>query len=202
MIRVALAATLVVALAGCGSSTATGPAGRATLWVTRDRGAQVLHVAQVPAGSSVMQALERVAKVKTRYGGRYARSVDGLEEHGQHAWFYYVNGYLADRSAAEYRLRPGDLAWWDYRAWRDPAQDPVVIGAFPQPFLRGYDGQRRPAIVVTRSRAGCRRWRGGCTRGSRLRVRRCRVERTCCSWALAPEQGSGCAAPRPRPARR
>ena len=149
MSRVALAATLVVALAGCGSSTTTGPAGRATLWVTRDRGAQVLHVAQVPAGSSVMLALERVAKVKTRYGGRYARSVDGLEEHGRHAWFYYVNGYLADRSAAEYRLRPGDLAWWDYRAWRDPAQDPVVIGAFPQPFLRGYDGERRPAIVVS-----------------------------------------------------
>jgi hypothetical protein len=147
--RVALAATLVVALAGCGSSTTKGRSGHATLWVTRDRGAQVLHVAQVPAGSSVMQALERVAKVKTRYGGRYARAVDGLEEHGQRAWFYYVNGYLADRSAAEYRLRAGDLAWWDYRAWRDPAQDPVVLGAFPQPFLRGYDGRRRPAIVVS-----------------------------------------------------
>ena len=48
--RAALAAALAVALAGCGSSSATGPAGRATLWVTRDRGAHVLHVAQVPAG--------------------------------------------------------------------------------------------------------------------------------------------------------
>jgi hypothetical protein len=153
--RAALAAVLAVALAGCGSSSATGPAGRATLWVTRDRGAHVLYSTRVPAGESVLQALDRVAKVKTRFGGRYVRGVDGVEEHGNRSWFYYVNGYLADRSAADYRLRPGDLAWWDYRAWRDPAQDPVVLGAFPQPFLNGYDGKRRPAVVLsTDSRAG------------------------------------------------
>jgi hypothetical protein len=109
----------------------------------------VLHAERVPAGESVMQALDRVASVKTRFGGRYVRSVDGVGEQSRRSWFYYVNGYLADRSAADYRLRPGDLAWWDYRAWRDPAQDPVVLGAFPQPFLSGYDGKRRPAVVVS-----------------------------------------------------
>jgi hypothetical protein len=147
--RAALAAVLAVALAGCGSSSATGPAGRATLWVTRDRGAQVLYSTSVPAGESVLQALDRVAKVETRFGGRYVRAVDGVDGHGNRSWFYYVNGYLADRSAADYRLRPGDLAWWDYRAWHNPAQDPVVVGAFPQPFLSGYDGKRRPAVVVS-----------------------------------------------------
>ena len=126
--------------------------------MTRDRGAQVLHSTSVPAGESVLQALDRVAKVKTRFGGRYVRGVDGVEEHGNRAWFYYVNGYLADRSAADYRLRAGDLAWWDYRSWRDPAQDPVVVGAFPQPFLSGYDGKRRPAVVVS---TDPRRSRGG-----------------------------------------
>jgi hypothetical protein len=146
--RLLLGAFVAVALAGCGSSSTTSPAGHATLWVTRDRGAHVLHVARVPAGTSVMQALERVAKVKTRFGGRYVRSVDGVEEHGQTAWFYYVDGYLADRSAADYRLRHGELAWWDYRSWRDPADDPAVVGAFPEPFLHGYDGDRRPAVVV------------------------------------------------------
>ena len=149
MRRAALAAVLAVALAGCGSSSATGPAGRATLWVTRDRGAHVLHSTRVPAGESVLQALDRVAKVETRFGGRYVRAVDGVEEHGNRSWFYYVNGYLADRSAADYRLRAGDLAWWDYRAWHNPSQDPVVVGAFPQPFLSGYDGKRRPAVVVS-----------------------------------------------------
>jgi Domain of unknown function (DUF4430) len=95
-----------------------------------------------------MQALDRVAAVKTRYGGRYVRSVDGVDEQGRRSWFFYVNGYLADRGAADYRLGPGDVEWWDFRAWRDPAQDPVVVGAFPEPFLHGYDGKRRPAVVV------------------------------------------------------
>ncbi|HEY7018444.1 MAG TPA: DUF4430 domain-containing protein [Gaiellaceae bacterium] len=149
MRRAALAALLAVALAGCGSSSTTGSAGRATLWVTRDRGAQVLHVASVPAGESVLQALDRLADVKTRFGGRYVRSVDGVSEHGQRAWFYYVNGYLADRGSADYRLHAGDLAWWDYRAWRNPAQDPLVVGAFPQPFLNGYGGKRRKTVVVS-----------------------------------------------------
>ena len=144
-------AALAVALAGCGSAKSSS--GSATLWVTRDRGAVVLHAEQVPAGESVMQALDRVASVKTRFGGRYVRSVDGLAEQGHRSWFYYVNGYLADRSAADYRLRPGDLAWWDYRSWHDPAQDPVVAGAFPQPFLSGFDGKRRPAVVVSSSPA-------------------------------------------------
>lgn len=149
----ALAAAFAVVLAGCGSSSSTGPAGRATLWVTRDRGTHVLHSTRVPAGESVLQALDRVAKVKTRFGGRYVRGVDGFEERGNRAWFYYVNGYLADRSAADYRLRPGDLAWWDYRVWHDPAQDPVVVGAFPQPFLGGYDGKRRQTVIVALDRS-------------------------------------------------
>lgn len=151
-------AALAVALAGCGSAKSSS--GSATLWVTRDRGAVVLHAEQVPAGESVMQALDRVASVQTRYGGRYVRSVDGVSEQSRRSWFYYVNGYLADRSAADYRLRAGDVAWWDYRAWRDPAQDPVVLGAFPQPFLSGYDGKRRSAVVIStdpRARAVARR---------------------------------------------
>jgi hypothetical protein len=148
-VRVAAVAALAIVLAGCGSSSTTSPAGRATLWVTRDRGAHVLHVDRVPSGTSVMRALERVAKVETRFGGRYVRSIDGHEEHGRTAWFYYVNGYLADRSAAEYRLRAGDLAWWDLRGWRDPADDPLVVGAFPQPFLSGYDGERRRTVIVS-----------------------------------------------------
>jgi hypothetical protein len=144
--RLLAAATLTVALAGCGSSA--DRAGRATVWVTRDRGARVLHVARVPAGLTAMQALERVAKVRTRYGGRYVQAVDGIAEHGRRSWFYYVDGYLADRGATEYRLHRGEVEWWDYRAWRDPAQDPVVIGAFPEPFLHGYDGRRRPVAVL------------------------------------------------------
>ena len=145
---------LAALAAGCGS--AAGAGGQATLWVTRDRGAIVVHTARVPAGESAAQALERVTKVETRYGGRYVHAVDGVAEHGRRSWFYYVNGYLADRSAADYRLRAGDVEWWDYRSWRNPAQDPVVVGAFPEPFLHGFGGNRRPALVVTADRAAGR----------------------------------------------
>ena len=144
---------LVVLSAGCGSQTRSG---RAVVWVTRDRGAHVLHVEKVPAGLSAIQGLERVAKVETRYGGRYVRSVDGVAEQGQRAWFYYVNGYLADRSAAEYKLRAGDVEWWDYRPWKDPAQDPLAVGSFPQPFASGYDGRRRRTVIVTREQGSVR----------------------------------------------
>jgi Domain of unknown function (DUF4430) len=163
--HVALLAVALVA-AGCGSTQAGS--GRATVWVTRDRGAHVLHVGKVPAGLNAMQAVERLGKVETTYGGRYLRSVDGVEEHGRRAWFYYVNGYLADRASTDYRLRAGDVLWWDYRSWRDPAQDPVIVGAFPEPFLHGYAGKRRPAAIVY---AGPARRRGALALGRVLHTR-------------------------------
>ena len=109
-------------------------------------------MATVPAGLTALQGLDRVAKLKTRYGGRYVRAVDGLAEHGRTSWFYYVNGYLADQGSAEYRLRAGDVEWWDYRSWRDPLDDAVVVGAFPEPLVHGYGGKRRPTVVLSGDR--------------------------------------------------
>lgn len=133
-------------LAAC--SGGGGEEGQATLWVTRG-GSEVLHELEVPAGVTVLQALERDADVDTRYGGRFVQAIDGLE--GSLAagrdWFYFVNGYEADRGAAEYRLRAGDVAWWDFRSWRGRREEPVVVGAFPEPFLHGYGGKTRPVAV-------------------------------------------------------
>jgi len=112
--RVAL--LLVLILAGCGGSNS----GTATLKVTRDRGHHVLLVAPVPAGLTAMQALERKAKVKTSYGGRFVVSINGLASTPHHDWFYFVNGVAGDRSAVEVRVHKGDIEWWDYRAWSDP----------------------------------------------------------------------------------
>ena len=144
MRRVALALAALV-VAGCGG--APGGDEKATVWVTRDRGAEVLLVRSVPAGLTVMQALQREADVETRYGGRFVQAINGLEGSARRDWFYFVNGFEADRGAVEYRLRAGDVVWWDYRAWTGPLQEPVVVGAFPEPFLHGYAGKRRPAVV-------------------------------------------------------
>lgn len=134
-----LALLFVLVLAGCG-----GGNGSATLWVTRDRGQHVLLVARVPAGLTAMQALERKAKVKTSYGGRFVDEIGGVASAPRRDWFYFVNGVPPSRSAVEVRLREGDNLWWDYRSWRDANEVQAVVGAFPQPFLRG------PAVVVGR----------------------------------------------------
>jgi hypothetical protein len=97
-----------------------------------------------------MQALDRMAEIKTRYAGRYVQSIDGTEGSiaARSDWFYFINGYEADRSAAEYRLRDGDVEWWDFRSWRTRMREPIVVGAFPEPFLHGYGGSRLQARVV------------------------------------------------------
>jgi hypothetical protein len=136
-------------LAGCGGSGGEGGTGTATLWVTRDRGAELLLEARVPVGQTLMRALASELEVETRYGGRFLQSAAGLESgnDGQRDWFWFVNGYEGDRSAAEYRLREGDVAWWDYRDWQREGEARVVVGAFPEPFLHGFGGKTRPAVV-------------------------------------------------------
>jgi hypothetical protein len=146
--RRACALLVLLLLAGCGGSAGEED-GTATLWVTRDRGATLLHEAEVTAGQTLMRALASELDVETRYGGRFLQSIDGLEGdlEAQRDWFWFVNGYEGDRSAAEYRLRDGDVAWWDYRGWEREGEARVIVGAFPEPFLHGYGGKTRPAAV-------------------------------------------------------
>jgi hypothetical protein len=136
-VKSALLLVLAFAVTGCGGAREHGTA---TLWVTRDRGAQVLYDGTVPAGLTAMQALERARKVTTRYGGRFVQSIDGIDGSAtrQRDWFYFVDGIEGDRSAAEVTLRPGDVEWWDYRNWTGSSMSvPVVVGAYPKPFIGG-----------------------------------------------------------------
>ena len=144
-LRFVTLALAVAALAGCGGAGE----GKATLWITRDAGARVLLVREVPAGLTAMQALDRAADVKTRYAGRFVQAINGMEGslNERRDWFYFINGVQADRSAAEYRLHRGDIEWWDYRSWRGNPEYPVVIGAFPEPLIHGFDGKTRPTAV-------------------------------------------------------
>jgi hypothetical protein len=132
---------LTLALAGCGGSGRGH--GTATLWVTSDNGAHVLFAGAVPAGDNGIRTVERKLKITTRYGGRYLQSVNGLEGSlaQQRDWFYFLNGVDGDRSAAELTLRAGDTLWWDFRRWSGATMHiPVVLGAYPEPFLHGFPG--------------------------------------------------------------
>jgi hypothetical protein len=149
--RIALFLILLAAVsfAGCGQRGK----GKAQVWVTRDRGATVLDRGTVPVGLTALQGLDRIARIETGYGGAFVNEIDGVagSRTRQRDWFFFVNGYEADRGAASYRLRAGDVEWWDYRSWRGSERVPVVVGAFPEPFLHGYDGKRRAAAVRFRS---------------------------------------------------
>jgi Domain of unknown function (DUF4430) len=143
---VALLAALL--LVGCGEER-SGEEGAASLWITRDRGEEVVLTTDVPAGVTAMQALDGEAHVETRFGGRFVQSIDGIEGSlaGRRDWFYFVNGIESDRAATEYRLHSGDVLWWDFREWGEVMRAPVVVGAFPEPFLHGFGGETRPAAV-------------------------------------------------------
>ena len=150
--RLLLGLLLALLLSGCGGAAGgegAPDAGTATLWVTRDLGREVVFTATVPAGRSVLQALDEVAEVETRYGGRFVQAIEGIAGSltGQHDWFFFVNGIEPDLGAAEVRLRPGDVAWWDFRSWQETHEAPVVVGAFPEPFVHGFGGRRRPVEV-------------------------------------------------------
>jgi hypothetical protein len=88
--------------------------------------------------------------VETRFGGRFVQSIDGVKgggPGGMRDWFFFVNGVEAEVGAAEYELSPGDRVQWDFRDWGTAMRVPAIVGAFPEPFLNGIDGRRRPVRV-------------------------------------------------------
>jgi hypothetical protein len=142
-----------LATAGCGLGPGNG-VGDVELTVTRDYGTvPVLHreVGGVTESDTVMRVLERNAEIGTRYGGGFVQSIDGLEAQESVDrsldWFFYVDGVESTVGAADYSLHGGELVWWDYRDWGAAMRVPAVVGSWPQPFLDGYDGRRRPVAV-------------------------------------------------------
>jgi Domain of unknown function (DUF4430) len=146
-VRPVVLVAVVLALAGCGGGHTHGTA---TLWVTQDHGAHVLFSGTVPAGLTAMQTLTRVQKVGTRYGGRYVQSIDGISGSlsNEQDWFFFVNGIESGTGAAEVKLKPGDIEWWDYRSWKGSGMTvPVVVGAFPEPFVHGFQWAKPGATI-------------------------------------------------------
>jgi len=148
------AALVAAAVSGCGLGPGDEQAGAgAVLRVTRDFGHELVgsaRLARVREGETVMRALRAEFDVETRFGGRFVQAIDGLGgggSGGEVDWFYFVNGVEAGVGAAEYELSPGDRVQWDYRDWATTMRVPAIVGAFPEPFLHGFEGKRRPVRV-------------------------------------------------------
>jgi Domain of unknown function (DUF4430) len=150
---VAIALCAALAAAGCGLGPGKG-LGDVELTVTRDFGTvPMLHrqLDDVTEADTVMRALERSTDISTAYGGGFVQSIEGLEGETRGGerfdWLFYVNGVESTIGAAAYDLKGGESVWWDYRDWSAALQVPAVVGSWPQPFLDGYDGKRRPVAV-------------------------------------------------------
>ncbi|HEY1480506.1 MAG TPA: DUF4430 domain-containing protein [Gaiellales bacterium] len=145
MKRRAVAATLAVlclVVAGCHSKSKAAPTAgdpTASIVVTRDLGDRSLLDARVAPGQTVMAALQGIAKVSTRYGGRFVESIDGVSGSLRETadWTYFVNGLEARVGATDVKLHTGDRVWWDFRPWADLPTVPAVVGSFPEPFVHG-----------------------------------------------------------------
>jgi Domain of unknown function (DUF4430) len=153
-VRRALAALITAALvAGCGFGAGDEVEGGAQLRVTRDFGREALGAARLDTlreDQTVMRFLRSEFDVETRFGGRFVQTIDGLSGAGPartRDWFFFVNGIESDIGAAEYELSPGDRVQWDNRHWGAAMRVPAIVGAFPEPFLSGTEGRRRPVRV-------------------------------------------------------
>jgi hypothetical protein len=146
----AVAATLAaLALGGCGFGAGESSEGGARLDLTHDFGnerGESHTVVRVHESDTVMRFIQKTHEVKTRYGGDFVQSVDGVA--GDRAkrldWFYYVNGIEADVGASDFALSDGDRIQWDFHSWRAAMRVPGIVGAFPEPFLHGYRGKKLP----------------------------------------------------------
>jgi hypothetical protein len=147
---------LLAALAGAGCGFGEGEergGGGAELNVTRDFGHERLGSARLESvreGETVMRLLRSGFDIDTRFGGRFVQAIDGLEGQGaggEADWFYFVNGVEAGVGAADFELSPGDRIQWDYRDWGAAMRVPAIVGAYPEPFLHGLEGERRPVRV-------------------------------------------------------
>jgi Domain of unknown function (DUF4430) len=150
---IAALAVAFAALAGCGLGAGEEQEGGAQLRVTRDFGHAELGSARLDAlreDHTVMRFLRSEFEVDTSFGGRFVQAIDGLEgtgPSGSRDWFFFVNGVESGTGAAEYELSPGDRVQWDHRRWDTAMRVPAIVGAFPEPFLSGMEGERRPVRV-------------------------------------------------------
>ena len=147
---------IAIALAGCGLIAASAPT-TVELLVTREFGSAALHrsgALRAGSGETVIDLLDSELPVITGPGGKLVRGIDGLSGGAQAGapgqmdeWSYYINGVQASKAPAATSVHPGDHIWWDLHDTVEAKEIPAVVGAFPEPFLNGFEGARLPVRI-------------------------------------------------------
>ena len=121
--------------------------------VTRDFGAEVIareRSADVPDDQTVLGLLQEEMAVELGPDGSVS-AIEGFRARTRDgdpvAWSYFVNGVRGTQPAAERTLSPGDRVWWDLNPGLAGGRPSAVVGSFPEPFLSGFEGRRRPVRV-------------------------------------------------------
>ncbi len=121
--------------------------------VTRDHGAEAVGVArtsEIDSDETVLSLLEEAFAVEAGGDG----TVDSIEGHAAGRrdgrpvdWAHYVNGIRASAPADRTPVSVGDRIWWDLNADAGGIEPAAVVGSFPEPFLSGTAGKRRPVRI-------------------------------------------------------
>ena len=153
VVSLIIASSLAILFCGCQSQ----PSGEIAVKVivTQNFGNDLMldESVIVTNGANALDALKKVARVETKYGGGFIEAIDGIKSQYSGSkvkkdWLFYVNGISANVGVLDYKLRGGDVAHWDFHDWSFRAFIPAIIGDFPQPFLDGYQGKILPTIIV------------------------------------------------------
>ena len=146
---------MVAAAALAAPAPAPADGDRVAVLVCRNFSPPPLAERAVPArGRSALRLLEECARVETAFGGAFVSRIDGLPaaktRDAGRAWFYYLNGILAERGAAACLPEPGDTVQWDLHPWEGVRQVRAIIGGYPQPFVRAArDASSAPRVLFT-----------------------------------------------------
>lgn len=124
----------------------------ATIIITKNFSREVIqeNTITIPAGSSALDALKKVAKVETSYGGGFVTSINNMKSgypDEKSDWFYYVNGFFANKGASNYIMTEGDFIRWDYHNWEFQSQS-AIFADYPKHFVKGYGGKISPTIII------------------------------------------------------
>jgi len=120
VVALIVACLFAIPLSGCQST----PSGQieVRVIVTQNFSQELMRDESVTLdnGSTAMDALQQVANVETKYGGRFVEAIDYVRSQYPEAnkdWFFYINDTLMNVGAAAYVLHDGDVVHWDFHEW-------------------------------------------------------------------------------------